>query len=74
MTAEEYIKIAFKGVGNIIRARRLVKIARQEEREKAISAFSKVLLKCGGSECKDACSTNCGTDCLIKKFTELLNK
>jgi hypothetical protein len=49
-----------------------VEMARKEEKEKAISAFSKVLSECGGCDCKDACSVKCGNDCLIEKFTELI--
>lgn len=50
-----------------------IQMARKEEREKAIEAFREVSTnEC--CNCKDACSVRCGTDCLLNKLKELLNK
>lgn len=57
---------------NIGEAYKAVKMARDEERENAIFAFSEVWNKCEG--CKDAMTAKCGKKCLENKFKELLNK
>jgi hypothetical protein len=44
MTSEQYIKLSFKNIGDILRARRLVKIAKQEEKEKLIDKLCTEIL------------------------------
>jgi hypothetical protein len=57
---------------NIGEAYKAVDMARKEEREKALIAYQKMILRC--QKCTKACSSQCGTDCLTNKFKELLNK
>ena len=77
MTAEEYLKSnKFQKPGYagyyvaLYDAREAVKMARREERERALTAYQKMLSIC--PKCTKACSPKCGTDCLIGKFKELL--
>ena len=72
MTAEEYLKNSFNKIGDILRARILVNLARQEEREKSIKAFVELSSIC--TTCTDKCSVKCGEDCLMEKFIKLLYK
>ena len=80
MTAEDYLRDReqenkrFFGTEmlNIGEAYKALKMARNEEREKALMAYQKMVSIC--QNCKDVCSHKCGTDCLVNKFKELLNE
>ena len=49
-----------------------IKMAREEEREKAIKALKTVYEDC--DKCDKSDSTKCGYECIENKFKELLDK
>ena len=83
MTAEEYIKnydtkychVRDRFLANIniiCFACHAAYLARKEEREKALLAFSEVSKYC--EKCNKKCSSDCSISCLEDKFKELINK
>lgn len=73
MTAEDYLrdreqenKRFFGSEGlNIGEAYQAVNMARKEEREKALTAYQNMILRC--QKCTKACSFQCSTNCLTNK-------
>ena len=77
MTAEEYVNnfnVSYFTDSADLKMLALVAVglAREEEREKALLAFSEVSKYC--EKCDNKCSIECGDTCLEDKFKELINK
>ena len=77
MTAEEYVNnfnVSYFTDSADVKMLALVAVglAREEEREKALLAFSEVSKYC--EKCDNKCSIECGDTCLEDKFKELINK
>ena len=77
MTAEEYVNnfnVSYFTDSADVKMLALVAVglAREEEREKALLAFSEVSKYC--DKCNKKCSSDCSISCLEGKFKELINK